>query len=95
MPESGTVKCFIHKNLLDIKYCENEVIEISVADDSNVDIIDLSTGQVIFSNINIKGDRNVYKKINLSSYITDKKRPYGIVVKQSGQIFKTETFYFE
>lgn len=91
-PASGKVKVYIHKNLLDMKLAVDNLLEIKVADDSKIDIVDLSTGKVLASDVTVKAGE--YQKLDfLAKSNLDKKRPYGVVVKQNGEILKTEVFY--
>lgn len=91
-PASGKVKVCIHKNLLDMKLTVDNLLEIKVADDSKIDIVELSTGKVLASDVTVKAGE--YQKLDfLSKSNLDKKRPYGVVVKQNGEILKTEIFY--
>lgn len=91
-PASGKVKVCIHKNLLDMKLTVDNLLEIRVADDSKIDIVELSTGKVLASDVTVKAGE--YQKLDfLSKSNLDKKRPYGVVVKQNGEILKTEIFY--
>ena len=91
-PASGKVKVYIHKNLLDMNLTVDNLLEIKVADDSKIDIVDLSTGKVLASDVTVKAGE--YQKLDfLAKSNLDKKRPYGVVVKQNGEILKTEIFY--
>lgn len=91
-PASGKVKVYIHKNLLDMKLAVDNLLEIRVADDSKIDIVELSTGKVLASDVTVKAGE--YQKLDfLAKSNLDKKRPYGVVVKQNGEILKTEVFY--
>ncbi len=93
LPKNGKVKVNIHKSILDIKKLKGNMIEISAADNSKVDVVDLSTGIILMKDVNIKGG-NIYQTISLESLDIDTKRPYGVVVKQNGEVLKTEIFYF-